>query len=146
MTKVVGEISYKNGVFLGDVSYVLSQDVYAEIYKPDHKAHYGLVHDPASGHDFMVAGTAYGDGCYRDQYGNQYSVDAGNIGIVPTELVDPEKIDVFAQLGHDLFIDLGLYIEGPGTVFFEAQDGIFDIRFQNGKHIHINTKYSTFVY
>ncbi len=32
--------------------------------------------------------TAYGDGCYEDDEGNQYPVDAGIIGAVPIELCD----------------------------------------------------------
>ena len=38
--------------------------------------------------------TAYGDGCYQDQFGNNYGVDAGLIGVVeldsdyPLSLID----------------------------------------------------------
>lgn len=41
----------------------------------------------------MVAfGTAYGDGTYQDNFGHEYPVDSGLIGIVPIEVVDPTKI------------------------------------------------------
>lgn len=33
-------------------------------------------------------GTAYGDGVYYDQYGHEYGVDAGLIGLVPKEIAD----------------------------------------------------------
>mgnify|MGYP006287312487 CR=1 FL=1 len=34
------------------------------------------------GRDFWFSSTAYGDGCYSDQYGNEYWVDSGTIGCV----------------------------------------------------------------
>jgi len=37
----------------------------------------------------MWAGsTAHGDGTYNDQFGNEYPVDAGLIGIMPIEMCD----------------------------------------------------------
>lgn len=39
--------------------------------------------------DIMWAGsTAHGDGTYTDQFGNEYPVDAGLIGIMPIEMCD----------------------------------------------------------
>jgi hypothetical protein len=37
----------------------------------------------------FTARTAYGDGIYQDQNGNQYMVDAGVIGATPVELIEP---------------------------------------------------------
>ena len=34
----------------------------------------------------LAFNTAYGDGCYCDQEGNEYGVDAGLIGLVPCRL------------------------------------------------------------
>ena len=35
--------------------------------------------------------TAYGDGCYKDNLGRGYGVDAGLIGILPVSLLDIDK-------------------------------------------------------
>lgn len=37
--------------------------------------------------------TAHGDGQYRDQYGNEYGVDAGLIGAVPTSALTAEQLE-----------------------------------------------------
>lgn len=36
----------------------------------------------ADGREFVIFGTAYGDGVYEDQYGFEYPVDSGTIGAV----------------------------------------------------------------
>jgi hypothetical protein len=40
--------------------------------------------------EMFIGCTAYGDGLYFDQFGNQYPVDSGCIGVVPVELIDKE--------------------------------------------------------
>lgn len=40
------------------------------------------------GHEGAIFGTAYGDGIYHDQFGNQYGVDSGTLGIFPAGLID----------------------------------------------------------
>jgi hypothetical protein len=43
------------------------------------------------GREFAVHSTAYGDGCYYDGMGREYSVDAGVIGcILESDIRDPE--------------------------------------------------------
>jgi hypothetical protein len=42
------------------------------------------------GTTFWTHCTAYGDGTYTDQLGREYSVDAGLIGVVAIENIDPE--------------------------------------------------------
>lgn len=36
----------------------------------------------SDGRKFAIYSTAYGDGCYMDQYGKEYSVDSGSIGCI----------------------------------------------------------------
>lgn len=45
-------------------------------------------------------GTAYGDGCYEDQYGNEYGVDAGLLGVVPAWFVEANGEDAADTGGH----------------------------------------------
>jgi len=42
--------------------------------------------------------TAYGDGCYADQHGNAYPVDAGLIGLTPVELVAMDRLEGLGTL------------------------------------------------
>lgn len=43
------------------------------------------------GHNVLGFNTAYGDGVYEDQFGNEFPVDAGLIGLVPEALVDRQE-------------------------------------------------------
>lgn len=45
------------------------------------------------GHKVLGFGTAHGDGVYEDQFGNEFPVDAGLIGLVPEALVDMEEFN-----------------------------------------------------
>lgn len=47
----------------------------------------------ANGHKFFSSSTQYGDGCYEDQYGRTYGVDAGLIGCFPVAAF-PEGFDL----------------------------------------------------
>lgn len=40
--------------------------------------------------EVLAFGTAHGDGCYEDQWGNSFPVDAGLIGLTPVELAEGE--------------------------------------------------------
>lgn len=119
-------IKSNKGFYVGDICYALDDIIYHGVWG---KADYtdGKYTEPAGGMQFAVAGTAYGDGEYYDQFGRQYGVDAGVIGIVPCELVKPE------------YTNGGQIFEGAGEAIFEADDGVFNITLPNGKNVYINT-------
>lgn len=78
------EIESKTGFYIGDICYVLDDNIYHGIWgKADYKD--GAYETP-EGYKFAVVGTEYGDGCYYGLFGDEYGVDAGVIGIVPLEL------------------------------------------------------------
>ncbi len=78
-----------------------------------------------NGVKILTFGTCYGDGCYDDQLGNSYGVDAGLIGCIRVEDInDPE-----AWLEGGNIIDFYDDFEG------EYNDGIIYIG-----HIRIDTK------
>lgn len=53
------------------------------------------------GHKGFAAYTAHGDGCYQDQWYNEYPVDAGMIGIIPVEACEVELEQITKRkLGH----------------------------------------------
>lgn len=81
--------------------------------------------------------TAYGDGVYLDNYGRQYGVDAGLIGVLPVEFVTRDDYSFIEDS------DLGHIIEFTEPFECDYEDGTFyigDIEIQTGD---INT-YSGF--
>lgn len=121
-------ITSEKGFYVGDICYEMSDEDYDadwsndfEDFEGEHELH---------GHKFAVGLTADGDGTYEDQYGNRYPVDAGNIGILPYELCESKNEDEIESHGR--------FIEAKKATF-NSDDGVFDIEFDNGEHIHINT-------
>lgn len=51
------------------------------------------------GHKGFAAYTYFGDGCYFDEEGNEFGVDAGMIGIIPVEACEVPE-DQMNSLGH----------------------------------------------
>ena len=75
--------------YIGDLCYVLSDEDYdalLEIIISSNKM--ALWEGEFKGFPVFVAPTAYGDGVYTDNDGDEYFVDSGTIGIVPEELID----------------------------------------------------------
>ena len=125
MSKITGTIKSEKGFYIGDLCYVLDDGMYDTIwggagYKD------GIYKEPVTGYSFAVAGTAYGDGTYEDDSLREYDVDAGNIGLVPYELVAEDT-------------DGGHFFEGAGVATFEAEGGFFKITLPDGETISINT-------
>ena len=81
-----------------------------------------------SGRPFIAMPTAYGDGCYLDRHGREYSVDSGTIGLIDTNYItDTDKLqDAIAQgLGHLITvsspIDCTECYSDDGVLCFGAQ-------------------------
>lgn len=76
------------------------------------------------GRKFATYSTQYGDGCYADQFGNQYGVDAGLIGCIRVEDINPEKLDGVSEgavheFGTDFVTGGGRGVKGwSGTIQF----------------------------
>lgn len=50
------------------------------------------------GKDCIAGGTAYGDGTYTDNFGREYNVDAGLIGVLPVSLISIDKEYTLKQI------------------------------------------------
>ena len=122
-------IKSNDGFYIGDICYVLNDDLYHNVWGGIYEYQDCVVRDPKTGIHFAVAGTRWGDGTYVDQYGHQYPVDAGVIGIVPLELA--KDIDNARELGY--------VKEEGGEAKFWSADGVFKIVFPNGEVIEIDT-------
>ena len=75
------------GFYVGDICYVLGNEIYYGVWGEKYNFREGSIQDPESGRVLAVAGTAYGDGSYIGSDGTSFSVDAAVIGLVPLELV-----------------------------------------------------------
>lgn len=84
------------------------------------------------GHKCAIGSTAYGDGIYEDNFGYDYYVDAGLIGILPIELL---KLD---EVYNEANIE-----EQPGLSVVEFSKD-FKVKINDGKFkfggIRINTQ------
>lgn len=127
--KVEARLKSAEGFYVGDICYVLEDRVYDEVWGKHSNYADGVHTDDKSGHSFAVASTAYGDGCYLDNDGHDYPVDAGVIGIVPLELV----------LKKNSAFQLGRVVLGAGTAEFIAEGGIIKAVFPNGEAFSIDT-------
>lgn len=88
--------------WIGDPCYVLSNDdtkfdwgdFCSSCFEndPSGRSNEGIV--THQGITFAHYGTAYGDGCYEDNQGNEYGVDAGMLGCIPIDsVIDKSGLD-----------------------------------------------------
>ena len=124
---VKGKIYSKLGFIVTDVCYVLREDYYTNFWGEKHNYSDGVFE--INGFRFAVGSTAYGDGVYFDNEAHKYPVDAGNISLVPLELV-----------GKEDGLSFGTVFGIPGEAEFTCENGIFDIALPNGHKIHIDTR------
>ena len=113
--------------FIGDLCYVLS-DEWGDVCD--------LTLDPLNdeddrefqfddGREFLMMSTAYGDGTYIDQFGNQYPVDSGTIGAVKVEYLHPDILAEALERGLGAVHEFGYELHeldcenDNGTLYFE---------------------------
>lgn len=91
--------------YVGDLCYVMTDaewEQFCKITISGHKVLDGEFELP-DGRKFATYCTAYGDGLYRDQMDNSYSVDAGLIGCIKREDIRADKYEDLSDLGT--FVD-----------------------------------------
>lgn len=77
--------------FVGDPCYVINDKEW-HIYLD--ACDYGNINPfQFNGHSAWVDNTAFGDGVYYDQHGNQFPVDSGLIGVTPIEVCDQAEVN-----------------------------------------------------
>ena len=145
---VKGKIYSKLGFVISDLCYILSENHYTNFWGKKHNYADGVfeiddLHDlhgslhgsleddlyGSYGLRFAVGSTAHGDGVYFDNEAHKYPVDAGNIALIPLELVSK---------GDNL--QFGTVYGIPGEAEFSCENGIFDIALPNGHKLHIDTR------
>lgn len=103
--------------WVGDLCYYIGDPDWGELcsflFKQNERGEGAFTLKGAKG---AIFGTAYGDGCYSDNLGNEYGVDSGTIGIFPVGFVSngnfpqggtvhnfPEDFEVSSKRGNMKF-------------------------------------------
>lgn len=132
--KVHAEISSAKGFYIGDVCYALGEFAYHKVWGESCGYRDGLItvrqQNENTGAQFCVASTCWGDGAYAGSDGSVFPVDAGNIGLVPLELVERTKA-----------LENGKIVEAPGKAIFDSFDGFFEIKLPNNETMTIDTSW-----
>lgn len=81
------------------------------------------------GHKVATDSTAEGDGVYCDQFGHDYPVDSGSLGILPIDLIRP-----FSKYTDESLMDLGNIVTFDEPFVVTLDHGIFHFG-----HITIDT-------
>lgn len=78
----------KGKYYIGDPCYVIKEyDEWNNLLKETNFFDEEKEHS-YRGLPMLASRTAYGDGCYEDNKGREYSVDAGLLGIIPLAAID----------------------------------------------------------
>lgn len=112
--------------WIGDLCYVIRDELWSEFCDKTSDMSSGTL-TLSNGIKVSFSNTAYGDGGYQDQFGNNYSVDAGLIGIVKLS---------------DIFESTGLFLSG-GNIF--EFDDMPEVSYTYGLisfgNVHIDTAF-----
>lgn len=87
--------------YVGDLCYVMDDDEWDEFCSLTIQGNDCIDGEftMKDGRRFATYGTKFGDGEYRDQFGNSYSVDAGLIGCIRFEDIKTVKYGGYSKLG-----------------------------------------------
>ena len=93
ISNVTYEVTVPAGKYwLGDPCYAVPSELWMDLLNSCKvfELPIGKVTKDGQEYEVLAFGTAYGDGCYSDQHGNSFPVDAGLIGLTPVELAEGE--------------------------------------------------------
>lgn len=105
--------------YVGDLCYVMHDrwDELCNLTIQDNKVLNGEF-TLSDGTRFALFSTMYGDGCYEDQIGNQYPVDAGLIGCILLKDISPSEMENIKHGKVHVFPQYFTPIEEDGVIVF----------------------------
>lgn len=105
----------KGEYFLGDPCYCFGKKWSDILDETDFFNRSKVMETEAGPKILMAFNTAHGDGTYEDQYGNEYSVDAGLIGLVPVEIIELKySRERLSELGKFVTFNEGDIVKSNG--------------------------------
>ena len=115
--------------YVGDPCYIFGKSWHEVLEKTSYFEDgegtlYGLAYSGGS--------TAYGDGCYRDNEGRSYAVDAGLLACMPVALLKHDGKYTIKSIAKEKEMHV---IEFPADFECSVKDGVFKFG-----HITINTR------
>jgi len=125
--------------YVGDLCYVM-HDEWDEVCglffkgRDDHGCNEG-VFELKDGRRFASFNTKFGDGCYFDQHGNEYGVDAGLIGCIAMNDIDLNADGNFTSGGQIIEFKNDFSVSGSQGLSRQDWDGVITIG-----HIVIKTE------
>ena len=125
--------------YVGDLCYVMHEgwdEVCGLFFKgrDDHGCNEG-VFELRDGRRFASFNTKFGDGCYFDQFGNEYGVDAGLIGCIAMNDIDLNADGNFTSGGQIIEFKNDFTVSGSQGLSRRDWDGVITIG-----HIVIKTE------
>ena len=122
-------------VFVGDICYALNDDTYHKCWG-DHLGFDDGEIPVVFGADLIAAvtvSTAYGDGDYFDDHGNEFGVDAGNIGVTGSNYFGDNHPETLGLLLDVPSGKAGVYIAyDEGYITIEVTDDASGTRLYSG--------------
>lgn len=85
--------------FMGDPCYAVPDKEWIPLLESCDYFNSTPIGKMSDGREVLGFSTAYGDGTYHDQYGNEFGVDAGMIGLVPVTEKEIKKNKQLVELG-----------------------------------------------
>lgn len=111
-------------LFVGDICYALDDRIYYDVWGKEMEWEDGIVRDNDKVCSVVVS-TQNGDGCYCDDQGNDFGVDAGNIGVTSSYYWDNDKV-----VNGGLVIDIPSKVASVDVVY---DDGFITIAIRDSK-------------
>ena len=114
--------------YVGDLCYVMHKewDEFCDITIDGNKCLDGEF-NLKDGRRFATFGTKWGDGLYKDQFGKEYSVDAGLIGCIRIEDIDLENEDNYTNGGQVIEFTRDFVVRGGRNELGRDWDGVIEI-------------------
>jgi hypothetical protein len=109
--------------YVGDLCYVVSDDNWMPLL--ERTDYLSIGEFEYKGMRTYADSTAYGDGTYYDNYGREYGVDAGLIGIMPIEAIDNESNGgniIEFENDFEVWSEEGLFRFGNITIDTKGED------------------------
>lgn len=114
--------------YVGDLCYVMHKewDEFCDITIEGNQCLDGEF-NLKDGRRFATFGTKWGDGLYKDQFGKEYSVDAGLIGCIRIEDIDLENEDNYTNGGQVIEFTRDFVVRGGRNELGRDWDGVIEI-------------------
>ena len=121
-------MTFKAGVYyIGDPCYIMNRDTWSDFCNLVFKNLFDQDEPKFKDQLFFMTNPKYGDGTYYDNYGKEYFVDSGCIGIFPEELIEKEAVGGHIVIfDKDFKVDCKNYVLKCDDIFVFLDNSVHD--------------------